>query len=62
MSTTLTSLAEGADLLVTGLAYQEAAANVAEYYDIPLATLHYSRCGPTASSCHSCRRRWAAPQ
>ena len=21
-----------------------------------------SRCGPTASCCHSCRRRWAAPQ
>ena len=34
-------MAEGADLLCTGLPYQEAAANVAEYYDIPLATLHY---------------------
>ena len=41
ISTTLTSLADGADLLFTGLPYQEAAANVAEYYDIPLATLHY---------------------
>ena len=41
MNTTLTSLAEGADLLFTGLVYQELAANVAEYYDIPLATLHY---------------------
>ena len=41
MSTTLTSLADGADLLFTGLVYEEAAANVAEYYDIPLATLHY---------------------
>ena len=41
MSTTLTSLADGADLLFTGLVYQELAANVAEYYDIPLATLHY---------------------
>ena len=41
MSTTLTSLAEGADLLFTGLGFQELAANVAEYYDIPLATLHY---------------------
>ncbi len=41
MSTTLTSLADGADLLFTGQFYQEAAANVAEYYDIPLATLHY---------------------
>ena len=41
MSTTLTSLANGADLLLTGLVYQELAANVAEYYDIPFATLHY---------------------
>jgi UDP:flavonoid glycosyltransferase YjiC (YdhE family) len=41
MSTTLTSLADGADLLITGLVYEEAAANVAEYHDIPLATLHY---------------------
>ena len=41
MSTTLTSLADGADLLFTGQFYQEAAANVAEYYDIPLATLHH---------------------
>ena len=38
---TLMSLADGADLLFTGIIYQEAAANVAEYYDIPLATLHY---------------------
>ncbi len=41
MSTTLTSLADGADLLFTGLVFEEVAANVAEYYDIPLATLHY---------------------
>ena len=41
MSTTLTSLADGADLLFTGMSFQEPAANVAEYYDIPLATLHY---------------------
>ncbi|HXY67775.1 MAG TPA: glycosyltransferase, partial [Mycobacterium sp.] len=41
VSTTLTSLADGADLLFTGLAFEQAAANVAEYYDIPLATLHY---------------------
>jgi UDP:flavonoid glycosyltransferase YjiC (YdhE family) len=41
MSTTLTSLADGADLLFTGLGFEVAAANVAEYYDIPLATLHY---------------------
>jgi UDP:flavonoid glycosyltransferase YjiC (YdhE family) len=41
MSTTLTSLADGADLVFTGLILEQLAANVAEYYDIPLATLHY---------------------
>ncbi|KUI06082.1 glycosyltransferase [Mycobacterium sp. IS-3022] len=40
MSRTLVSLADGADLLVTGISFQEGAANVAEYYDIPLVTLH----------------------
>ena len=35
----LTSLADGADLLLTGVSYEELAANVAEYRDIPLATL-----------------------
>jgi hypothetical protein len=41
MGTTLTSLAEGADLVLTGQTYQAVAANVAEYYDIPFAALHY---------------------
>lgn len=41
MSATLTSLAEGADLVLTGMIYQELAANVAEYHDVPLAALHY---------------------
>src|SRR5271169_3438814 len=41
MSTTLTSLADGADLIFTAVNFEDAAANVAEYYDIPLATLHY---------------------
>lgn len=41
ISTTLKSLADGADLLCTSLNFEGAAANVAEYYDIPLATLHY---------------------
>lgn len=41
ISTTLTPLSEGADLLFTGQPLQEPAANVAEYYDIPLATLHF---------------------
>ncbi|MGA7052055.1 MAG: glycosyltransferase, partial [Mycobacterium sp.] len=39
-STVLTSLADGADLLLTGIPYQEVAATVAEYYDIPFAVLH----------------------
>lgn len=39
-STTLTSLANGADLLVANLNEPELAANVAEYHGIPLAALH----------------------
>ena len=35
------SLADGADLIFTGINFEDAATNVAEYYDIPLATLHY---------------------
>jgi len=41
MNTTLTSLADGADVLFAGQSYQEPAANVAEHYDIPLVTLHH---------------------
>jgi UDP:flavonoid glycosyltransferase YjiC (YdhE family) len=41
MNTTLMALAHDADLMFTGLGYQEPAANVAEYFDIPLATLHW---------------------
>jgi UDP:flavonoid glycosyltransferase YjiC (YdhE family) len=39
--TTLTSLADGADLLFTGALGEEPAANIAEFYDIPFATMHY---------------------
>ncbi|BBU20420.1 glycosyltransferase [Mycobacterium xenopi] len=39
-SATLRSLADGADLVVTSVIGEDSAANVAEYYDIPLATLH----------------------
>lgn len=38
---TLKSLADGADLLTTGLNFEQAAANVAEYHGIPLASLHH---------------------
>ena len=41
MGATLTSLADGADVVLTGTIYQGVAANVAEYYDVPLAALHY---------------------
>jgi UDP:flavonoid glycosyltransferase YjiC (YdhE family) len=39
--TALTTLADGAELLVTGRIEQGLAANVAEYYGIPQATLHF---------------------
>ncbi|MDT5318300.1 MAG: hypothetical protein QOD88_822 [Mycobacterium sp.] len=41
ISTTLTSLADGADLMITGLIGEQPAANVAEYYNIRLAALDY---------------------
>ncbi|WP_445166427.1 glycosyltransferase [Mycolicibacterium sp. Dal123E01] len=41
MTRTLASVAKGADLLLTGLIFEQPAANVAEACDIPLVTLHY---------------------
>lgn len=41
MSDALLSLADGADLMVTGTAYQEIAANIAEFRGLPLAEVHY---------------------
>jgi len=41
MTTTLPSVADGADLLLSGLIFEQPAVNVAEYFDIPLATLHF---------------------
>jgi UDP:flavonoid glycosyltransferase YjiC (YdhE family) len=41
MSATLTPLADGADVIVSGQTYQGVPANVAEYYDIPFVALHY---------------------
>lgn len=40
-TSTLRSLAEGADLVFTSVLGEDAAANVAEFYGIPLATMHY---------------------
>jgi UDP:flavonoid glycosyltransferase YjiC (YdhE family) len=41
MNTTLARLAGDADVVFAGQSYQEPAANVAEYYDLPLVTLHH---------------------
>jgi len=41
MSATLTGLATGADVILSGTTYQELAANVAEAQGVPLAALHY---------------------
>jgi UDP:flavonoid glycosyltransferase YjiC (YdhE family) len=41
VSAALRCLANGSDLLFTGLVYEDLAANVAEHHDIPLATLHF---------------------
>lgn len=40
LGTALTSLADGADLLLTDASQQGLAANVADYYDIPQAAVH----------------------
>jgi UDP:flavonoid glycosyltransferase YjiC (YdhE family) len=40
MSRTLTSLADGADLLMTGLSFEQQAVHVADYHHIPLVTMH----------------------
>ncbi|MGV0602984.1 glycosyltransferase [Mycolicibacterium sp. XJ1904] len=45
-SATLVSLADGADRIISGRGLEEPAANVAEYYDIPLATLHFAPARP----------------
>ncbi|BBY36618.1 glycosyl transferase family 1 [Mycobacterium mantenii] len=41
MSATLTSLCDGAHLVFTGPGFPGVAANVAEYLNVPLATMHY---------------------
>jgi UDP:flavonoid glycosyltransferase YjiC (YdhE family) len=40
VSKTLMSFAAGADVLSTSVGYEQPAANVAEYYDVPLVALH----------------------
>lgn len=41
MSATLIKMAEDADLILAGSTYQPLAANVAEFYGIPLSVLHH---------------------
>lgn len=41
MSATLVSLADGADLIVSGQTYQGVVANIAEYYGISMAAMHH---------------------
>ena len=61
MSRTLTSLTDGADLLLSSnVGFEMQAANVAEYYDIPLATLHWYPMRPNGHSRHFCPHRCAA--
>lgn len=48
MNEALTTISEGADLILTGTTYQEVAANVAEYRHLPLAALHYFPCRPNS--------------
>ena len=50
LGTALKSLAEGADLLLADLSEQRLAANVAEYYDIPLAALQFYPIAPAGTS------------
>ncbi|MGV0850712.1 glycosyltransferase [Mycolicibacterium phlei] len=38
---TLASLAEDADLIIAGYGFEQFSANVAEFYDIPLAVVHF---------------------
>ncbi|BBY80654.1 glycosyltransferase [Mycolicibacterium pulveris] len=44
MTTSLAAAADGADVLLTGLIFEQPAANVAEALDLPLVTLHYFPC------------------
>lgn len=50
LGTALTSLADGADLLLTDASQQGLAANVADYYDIPQAALHIYPLGRDTST------------
>ncbi len=48
MNSALTALAADADIILTGTTYQEVAANVAERFGIPMASLHYFPARPNS--------------
>lgn len=50
MSDTVVDLAHDADLILTGMTYQEVAANVAEFYLIPFAAMHYCPIRPSSET------------
>jgi UDP:flavonoid glycosyltransferase YjiC (YdhE family) len=56
LGVSLTSLADGADLLLTDASEQGLAANVAEYYDIPLAALHIFPLDPAGTDSQITKR------
>ena len=58
MSATLRSLADGADLLLTGQSCEQLASSVAEYYNIPLATLHYNPIRAKSASWQEVAYEW----
>jgi vancomycin aglycone glucosyltransferase len=61
--TVLASLAEDADLLITGMNEQRLAANVAEHHDIPLVAMHFfpSRIQPSGALNESMSRMSEEP-
>ncbi|OBI49037.1 glycosyltransferase [Mycobacterium sp. E796] len=46
MSRTVTSAADGADVVIAGQSIEPVVSNVADYYDIPMAALHFSPARP----------------
>jgi vancomycin aglycone glucosyltransferase len=46
----LKSVADGADLLLVGITEKGLAANIAEYYGIPLAALHFFPAPPAGDA------------
>ncbi len=68
MGENLIELSADADLILTGTTYQEVAANVAEYRNIPLAALHYfparanSKILPLPLPLSVVRRGWAVAE